>query len=64
MCDELKDWINEKKSVLGNKDLGKDLKGVQSLQRKHQVSLINCLSEVIVVRSKIKKLDLNFSYSY
>ena len=37
MCGELKDWINEKQSVLGNEDLGKDLRSVQALQRKHQV---------------------------
>ena len=36
-CDELKDWINEKQGVLGNEDQGKDLRSVQSLQRKHQV---------------------------
>ena len=38
MCGELKDWINEKQSVLGNEDLGKDLRSVQALQRKHQVT--------------------------
>ncbi len=37
MCDELKDWINEKDSVLNNTDLGKDMHTVQALQRKHQV---------------------------
>ena len=39
MCGELKDWISEKQSVLGNEDLGKDLRSVQALQRKHQVIL-------------------------
>ena len=38
MCAELKDWISEKQSVLGNEDLGKDLRSVQALQRKHQVN--------------------------
>ena len=38
MCGELKDWISEKQSVLGNEDLGKDLRSVQALQRKHQVT--------------------------
>ena len=37
MCDELKGWIGEKRSVLGNEDLGKDLRSTQALQRKHQV---------------------------
>ena len=40
MCGELKDWINEKQSVLGNEDLGKDLRSVQALQRKHQVTYL------------------------
>lgn len=37
MCDELRGWIGEKQSVLGNEDLGKDLRSTQALQRKHQV---------------------------
>lgn len=39
MCDELKDWINEKNASLNVDDLGKDLHSVQALQRKHQVNL-------------------------
>ncbi len=46
MCGELKDWIKEKQSVLGNEDLGKDLRSVQALQRKHQVNFaLRCLRD-------------------
>ena len=38
MCDELRDWIKEKQGQVNNNDLGKDLKSVQALQRRHQVS--------------------------
>lgn len=34
--DETKDWINEKDEALNNDDLGKDLRSVQALQRKHE----------------------------
>ncbi len=44
MCDELKDWIKEKQNVLGNEDLGKDLRSVQALQRKHQVNYISFIN--------------------
>ena len=37
MCGELRDWMSEKQSVLTNDDLGKDMRTVQALQRKHQV---------------------------
>ena len=37
MCGELRDWMSEKHSVLANDDLGKDMRTVQALQRKHQV---------------------------
>ena len=37
MCGELRDWMNEKRSVLASDDLGKDMRTVQALQRKHQV---------------------------
>lgn len=34
--DETKDWIQEKEEALNNDDLGKDLRSVQALQRKHE----------------------------
>lgn len=34
--DETKDWIQEKDETLNNDDLGKDLRTVQALQRKHE----------------------------
>ncbi|XP_037907780.1 spectrin alpha chain isoform X2 [Hermetia illucens] len=34
--DETKDWIAEKENALNNEDLGKDLRSVQTLQRKHE----------------------------
>ena len=34
--DETKDWIAEKDEALNNEDLGKDLRTVQALQRKHE----------------------------
>ncbi|KAK9736583.1 Variant SH3 domain [Popillia japonica] len=34
--DETKDWIQEKDEALNNDDLGKDLRSVQTLQRKHE----------------------------
>jgi len=34
--DETKDWIVEKDEALNNDDLGKDLRSVQALQRKHE----------------------------
>lgn len=34
--DETRDWIREKDDALNNDDLGKDLRSVQALQRKHE----------------------------
>lgn len=34
--DETKEWIQEKDEALNNDDLGKDLRSVQALQRKHE----------------------------
>ena len=34
--DETKDWIHEKDEALNNDDLGRDLRSVQALQRKHE----------------------------
>ena len=37
-CDELAEWIRDKNNALSSDDYGKDLKGIQALQRKHAVS--------------------------
>lgn len=37
MCDETKDWMIEKDQALTTDDTGRDLAGVQMLQRRHQV---------------------------
>ncbi|GFO34699.1 spectrin beta chain, non-erythrocytic 5-like, partial [Plakobranchus ocellatus] len=34
-CDELAEWIKEKKNALANDGLANDLKGIQALQRRH-----------------------------
>lgn len=34
--DETKDWIQEKDEALDNDDYGRDLRSVQTLQRKHE----------------------------
>ena len=41
MCDETKAWINEKDQALSTDDVGRDLAGVQMLQRRHQVLFYN-----------------------
>ena len=35
-CDETKDWMEEKINKLETEELGRDLRTVQALQRKHQ----------------------------
>jgi spectrin beta len=54
MCDELKDWIKEKQNVLNNEDLGKDLRSVQALQRKHQ----NLEYDMEPLQDKLNKMNL------
>ncbi|XP_074649217.1 spectrin beta chain-like isoform X2 [Tubulanus polymorphus] len=51
-CDEVKDWINEKANALDNDDLGRDLKGVQALLRKHQ----NLERELDPLEEKLKQV--------
>ena len=41
MCDETKDWMIEKDQALTTDDTGRDLAGVQVLQRRHQVQVSN-----------------------
>ena len=54
MCNELKDWIGEKDSALNNEDLGKDLRSVEALQRKHQ----NLEYDMEPLAEKLKKMNL------
>lgn len=51
--DETKDWIAEKEEALNNDDLGKDLRGVQTLQRKHE----GVERDLAALRDKIRQLD-------
>ncbi|CRL06706.1 CLUMA_CG019447, isoform A [Clunio marinus] len=51
--DETKDWISEKDDALANDDLGKDLRGVQTLQRKHE----GMERDLAALRDKIRQLD-------
>lgn len=51
--DETKDWIAEKDSALNNDDLGKDLRSVQTLQRKHE----GLERDLAALRDKIRQLD-------
>ena len=49
MCDETKDWIIEKDQALTTDDTGRDLAGVQMLQRRHQVILWQYVSNLFVM---------------
>ncbi|XP_066141929.1 spectrin alpha chain isoform X1 [Euwallacea fornicatus] len=51
--DETKDWIQEKDEALNNNDLGKDLRSVQALQRKHE----GLERDLAALGDKIKQLD-------
>ncbi|XP_039289075.1 spectrin alpha chain-like isoform X4 [Nilaparvata lugens] len=51
--DETKDWIQEKDDALNNDDLGKDLRTVQALQRKHE----GLERDLAALGDKIKQLD-------
>lgn len=51
--DETKDWIAEKEEALNNDDLGKDLRSVQTLQRKHE----GVERDLAALRDKIRQLD-------
>lgn len=53
MCDETKAWINEKDQALSTDDVGRDLAGVQMLQRRHQA----LDRELKPVEDRINKLD-------
>lgn len=51
--DETKDWIQEKEEALNNDDLGKDLRTVQALQRKHE----GLERDLAALGDKIRQLD-------
>jgi len=51
--DETKDWIHEKDEALNNDDLGKDLRSVQALQRKHE----GLERDLAALGDKIRQLD-------
>ncbi|XP_055312363.1 spectrin alpha chain isoform X2 [Sitodiplosis mosellana] len=51
--DETKDWISEKEDALNNDDLGRDLRSVQTLQRKHE----GVERDLAALRDKIRQLD-------
>lgn len=53
--DETKDWIQEKDEALNNDDLGKDLRSVQALQRKHE----GLERDLAALGDKVTKLCLN-----
>lgn len=54
ICDELKGWIGEKISGINLDDVGKDLKSVQALQRRHQ----NLEQELKPLEEKLNKMRL------
>ncbi|CAG0895460.1 unnamed protein product [Darwinula stevensoni] len=51
--DETKDWIQEKDEALNNEDYGKDLRSVQTLQRKHE----GLERDLAALSDKIRQLD-------
>jgi len=51
--DETKEWIQEKDEALSIDDLGKDLRSVQALQRKHE----GLERDLAALNDKIKRLD-------
>ncbi|KAK2727728.1 hypothetical protein QYM36_008275, partial [Artemia franciscana] len=51
--DETKDWIQEKDAALESDDLGKDLRTVQALQRKHE----GLERDLAALGDKIRQLD-------
>ncbi|XP_059148013.1 spectrin beta chain, non-erythrocytic 2-like isoform X3 [Physella acuta] len=53
ICDELAEWIKEKKNALANDGLASDLKGIEALQRKHA----QLERELIPMDEKMKRMD-------
>jgi len=54
MCDELKGWIGEKNNTINLDDVGKDLKSVQALKRKHQ----NLEQDLKPLEDQVRKMNL------
>jgi spectrin alpha len=54
-CNEVGEWIDEKKALLAIDDLGKDLTGVQRLQRKHEA----LERDLVGLEEQVRKLDRN-----
>lgn len=54
--DETKDWIQEKDEALNNDDLGKDLRSVQALQRKHE----GLERDLAALGDKVKRIPKNY----
>lgn len=72
--DETKDWIQEKDEALNNDDLGKDLRSVQALQRKHEGlerdlaalgdKVTNCVSVKVYLLHIFKNNSTGNSYNH
>ena len=52
-CDEAKDWMEEKIDKLDNEELGRDLRTVQALQRKHQ----NLERELAPLEERVNRIN-------
>ena len=52
-CDEAKDWMEEKINKLDTEELGRDLRTVQALQRKHQ----NLERELAPLEEKMNRIN-------
>lgn len=58
--DETRDWIREKDDALNNDDLGKDLRSVQALQRKHE----GLERDLAALQDKVSLRFYHFIFSY
>ena len=64
ICDELAEWIKEKKNALAAGDsMAGNLKGIQALQRRHAVSLKKNLFYK-TCHIKLKLLHLTFTFVF
>ncbi|XP_067682927.1 spectrin beta chain, non-erythrocytic 5-like isoform X3 [Haliotis asinina] len=52
-CDELSEWIKDKNNALMTDDVGKDLKGIGALQRRHA----NVERELVPMEEKMKRMN-------
>ena len=51
--DDIKDWINEKQDALNSEEMGKDLRQVQQLMRKHE----GLERDLAALQDKINEID-------